>query len=346
MNDPDSPDSSIDESSAETKRQVRIGVVLGIVSAVGYAATNLALRKVATPGDTDWAIWVTANKAVPAALVAWGLVLWRLKQGLPALPPRRLVGKLLLASVLMQYGGNFMFQWSLSLGGLVITVPLCFAAIIIAGAWLGRIVLNDPITPRTMASVVILGASILFLSIGAGDAATAMNADATPLTIVLAVVTACVSGASYGIIGVIIRRLVTSDLSVSSSLVVFSSFGVVVPGAHAVLACGVDRVLGTTGDQWVMLIAAGCLNAIAFFSVACSLKRINVNFVNVLNAGQNAMCAAAGVLLFAEPYTHSLATGCVLTVIGLSIVDSGHRSQAEQERDDSSASTDLETASC
>ena len=73
---------------------------------------------------------------------------------------------MILVGLLMQYGGNLMFQWSLSLGGLAVSVPLCFAALIVTGAWLGRVYLGDPVTPRTMLSIGILIGAIALLSSG------------------------------------------------------------------------------------------------------------------------------------------------------------------------------------
>ena len=131
------------------RTDLRSGIVLGVISSVGYSAANLALREVAIPGDFDWAVWVTALKAVPAAVVAWILIGMRVWKKQPALPPRSLVIKLILAALLMQYGGNLCFQWSLTLGGLAVSVPLCFAVLIVTGAWLGRVFLGDVLSART-----------------------------------------------------------------------------------------------------------------------------------------------------------------------------------------------------
>jgi drug/metabolite transporter, DME family len=313
--------------SDHSDRETRVGVVLGIVSALGYTGANLALKEVADTGDPNWAVWVTANKAVPAALVAWFLIALRAKRGLPALPPLNMLIKLLLISVLMQYGGNFMFQWSLSLGGLAIAVPLCFAGIIVTGAWLGKILLNDPITPRTMLSIGVVGISILFLSVGAHEATQSLDKTASVWTTLLAVASAIFSGFSYGATGVMIRRMITGEnsMSISASLVTMSTFGVVVLGIHSCLALGVQRLAATTNAEWIAFVLAGCLNAIAFFAVAGALKRIPVTFVNILNASQNAMCALAGVLLFSEPSTTPLIVGCVLTILGLLLIDGGKR---------------------
>ena len=48
--------------------------VLGMLSALAYTAANLGLRNVAPGGDLDWAIFVSANKAMPVALIAKAVV--------------------------------------------------------------------------------------------------------------------------------------------------------------------------------------------------------------------------------------------------------------------------------
>ena len=326
-------DSSTENEAVEHRRRVRIGIFLGIVSSVSYSGANLALRDVAIPNDLGWAIWVTANKAWPAAILGWVLVGLRLRRGLPDLPPRSALLPLFLTGLLMQYGGNVAFQYSLSVSGLAIAVPLCFATLIVMGAWLGRIVLGDSLTPRTLASMAVLIIAIVFLSDGAEHATTAMHGEASTAAVLSGVVTACLAGCSWGTSGVIIRRYVTSSLSVPTTLVVLSSTGVVVMGVHSLFATGLDRMAATTSAEWTSIIAAGVLNAIAFFAVAEALKRMPVTFVNILNTSQNAMCAAAGVLLFAEPLTTPLIVGCSLTMVGLLIVDSG-RKQTKLSRDE------------
>ncbi|MHC4879597.1 MAG: DMT family transporter [Planctomycetota bacterium] len=323
--------SSDSQHDAEHRRRVRSGIILGLISAVGYSGANLALRDVAKPNDLGWAIWVTANKAWPAAIVGWTLVGLRASRGLPALPPKSALMPLILMGLLMQYGGNLAFQYSLSVSGLAIAVPLCFSTLIATGAWLGRVMLGDPLTPRTLASVGILLVAIVFLTDGAEHATAALHGEASASVIALGVITACLAGCSYGSSGVMIRRYVTGNLSVPTTLVVLSTTGVLVMGTHSLFSPGVDRMAATTAAEWTSIIAAGLLNAIAFFAVAEALKRMPVTFVNVLNTSQNAMCAAAGVLLFAEPLTTPLLLGCSLTMIGLLIVDSGRKQSRRSE---------------
>lgn len=306
-----------------SKDQLRVGIFLGICAAVFYSGANLALRHLAVPNDPGWALWVTATKAIPTALLSWFLITLQWSKGQPALPPTRMIGRLVIVGLVMQYGGNYMFQWSLSLGGLAITVPICFSTLIITGAWVSRIVFGEQLSRRTMCSIGLLILSIVVLSSGAGSATQSMGHEHSLQTTMLAIMSAAVSGIAYGATGVVVRQLVTSTLTIPSSLVVLSTTGAVVMTTHAMILDGPVRLLDLSTDRWPMLIAAGVMNAAAFFAVAGSLKRLPVTFVNILNASQNAMCAVAGVLMFHEPLTSPLVGGCLVTIIGILLVDRG-----------------------
>jgi drug/metabolite transporter, DME family len=302
---------------------VRMGVLMGMCAAVGYAGANLALRELAIPNDPGWAVWVTATKAIPAALIAWVMICVQWSKGQPGLPPGRMIGRLILVGLFMQYGGNYLFQWSLSLGGLAVTVPICFSTLIISGAWMSRIVCGEELTPKTMGSIGILIVSIGVLSSGAGSATESMGHDLSLTTTTLAILSAAVSGIAYGATGVVVRQLVTGTLSIPSSLVVLSTTGAVTMTIHAMLLESPARLMERSAGQWPVIIGAGVMNAGAFFAIAGSLKRIPVTFLNILNASQNAMCAIGGVLLFQEPLTWPLIGGCALTMFGILLVDRG-----------------------
>lgn len=303
--------------------ELGLGVLLGICAAVGYSGANLALRQLAIPNDPGWAVWVTANKAIPAALVAWFMIMRQWSRGEPGLPPGRLIWRLILVGLLMQYAGNFMFQWSLSMGGLAVTVPVCFSMLIISGAWMSKLICNEDISVKTMSAIGILIVSVAVLSSGAGSATESMGHELSTMTTVLAVASAAVSGIAYGATGVVVRRLVTGTLTIPSSLVVLSTTGAVTMTAHAFLIDGPARLIQLSEGHWPVIAGAGIMNAVAFFAVAGSLKRIPVTFLNILNASQNAMCALGGVILFAEPMTWPLIIGCGLTICGILLVDRG-----------------------
>ena len=103
-------------------------MLLGICSAVGYSAANLALRGLSgRHGDFGWDIWVSAMKAVPTAVIALTLLMRRKAKGEPAYPTWKPIPALFVAALVMQCGGNLGFQVGLGHIGLAITVPLVFA---------------------------------------------------------------------------------------------------------------------------------------------------------------------------------------------------------------------------
>ena len=304
------------EHSKTNERLVLAGI-LTLVSAISYTLSNLGLREVSKPGNYDWAIWVTSLKAMPVSLIAWGIVFWRKSKKLPAFPPAKFVLPLIFTGLFMQLGGNFMFQWSLGLGGLALTVPLTFSTIIITGAVLGRIFLNERITSQVLIAITCLIIAIFCLSGGAGDATAAIQKNSSRGTILLAIFAATVSGVGYGTCGVVIRKMVKGSMSISATIVLISSTGVVSLGLISLYRLGWNEMMAITTHEMKYIILAGLTNAIAFFSVSSALKHAPVTFVNICNASQAAMAAVLGVLWFNEPFTYWLGIGTVLTILGI-----------------------------
>ncbi len=304
------------EVSKSDDRLILAGI-LALTSAICYTISNLGLREVAKPGNFDWATWVTCLKALPVSLVAWGIVGYRKTRHLPAMPPVKLFLPLILTGLFMQLGGNFMFQCALGLGGLAITVPLTFSTIILTGAILGRFILNEKITLQVLIAIACLIISICCLSGGAEDATIAIQSNATTGTILLSILAATFSGIAYGTCGVMIRKTVTGSISISATIVLMCSSGVICLGLISLYRLGWTEMMNTTLHEYKYILLAGVMNAIAFFSVSNALKYAPVTFVNICNSSQAAMAAILGVLLFDEAFTFWLATGTALTICGI-----------------------------
>jgi len=299
------------------RRQVVEGTALGIAAALAYTVGNLGLRHVAVGGDLDWALFVSANKALPTALIGWGLLAWRVARGLPGLPPVSMWVPLVLTGLVTQFGGDVMFQFALSRGGLALSVPLTFSTILVSGAVLGRLILREPLTPRMLLAMGTMMAAVAVLSQGAQSASQSLVVGADWRTTFLAVASACLSGIGYGACGVMIRRCVTSNLSYSATIVFISSVGAFVVGPVALVRLGLPAVAALSPVVWLIMLGAGMANGLAFFAVSAAFKRLSVMRVNLLNASQTAMASIAGVVLFAEPQTWWLVAGTVLTISGL-----------------------------
>jgi DME family drug/metabolite transporter len=305
-------------------RSAYVGVLLGMVAAICYTGTNIALRGVTREGELDWGVWVTCMKSLPSALSAWCIVGYLALRGRPALPSIRTIGILVTIGLVVQAGGNVFFQWSLAMCGLALTVPTVFATLILTGALLGRTWLGEAVTVRSAIAMGLLIGAIALLGLGAEGAATALppGPQAIPPTLwVLAgVALAAASGVFYGALGVVIRRTTRDEIPLPATLALISTMGVLSLGIPSFLWLGTTG-LAASPQEWSLMIVAGVLNAAAFFAIGGSLRRIPVVQVNLLNASQAALCAMGGVLIYREPLTAALVGGTALTLAGLALMD-------------------------
>lgn len=299
-----------------------LGTACGVISAIAYMAANVCLRQVALDCDP---IWVSCVKAMPVAAVACTVVAWRGWHGVRSLPSLRLVVWLMLTSLAVHFAGNAAFQWALGEIGLAVTVPLTFGSLILSAALLGRIWLGEPITPRSAVAMLVLIVSIALLSFAADEVSSSLGKDrltlVTTAALALAVGAASLAGIAYATCSVVIRRVVTRDMTLSATLMVISTTGLISLGITSVARLGVESLRETSGTDFFYMASAGVFNAVAFYSLAKSLQLISVMRVNMLNASQVAMAAVAGVLFFGEATSTMLVIGVVLTSAGLLLME-------------------------
>ena len=308
--------------------QVIFGTLCGLVSAVGYTAANIFLRAAA---DCD-PIWVSAVKALPTMLFVGPWLLVRAWRGVEIFPDRKAIGILVVAGLVGQLGGNVLFQWSLGIIGIALTVPLCLGTIILGGGILGRMFLHEPLTCRTLLSIVVLIVAIAVLSLGADDAHLSIVGDSITANssvnwwiVAQGVAAASLSGMAYAILGVVIRYGVTGRTSVSTTLFTISLAGIISLGAWSFWRIGWDGMLETEPRDLQIMLLAGLFNAIAFLAITKAFQLASVVYVNALNATQAAMAAVAGILFFNEAESTELGLGVALTVVGLLLMEVGER---------------------
>src|SRR5690606_21285319 len=154
----------------------------------------------------------------------------------------------------------------------------------------------------------------------AADALPPGPATISPQLWVLAgIALAGIAGVFYGGLGVVIRRTTRQQVPLPATLALVSTTGVVGLGIPAIVRLG-PEILMSSSREFTMMALAGTLNAIAFFAIGGSLRRIPVVQVNLLNASQAAMCAIGGVFVYHEPLSAALVGGTALTIIGLAMM--------------------------
>jgi drug/metabolite transporter (DMT)-like permease len=310
----------IPQSGSPLARYLReplvFGTICGLFSAVGYTAANVCLRAVSHCDP----VWVSTVKAAPTVILFAPWLIWLWRRGERIIPTRRVLGILLIASLVCQLFGNVAFQWSLGIVGIALTVPLTLGTMIIAGAVMGRVYLHESVTLRMAVSLLILIVAICVLSLGAGEASSSILPDTSSFSIWLVmagVALACLSGVAYALLGVVIRYGVTGRVSVASTLVIVTLTGVVALGALSVGKIGWQAMLSTGSRDFLVMAGAGLFNALAFLALTKSLQFVPVVYVNALNATQATMAALAGIWFFSEPSSAALWVGVFLTAVGL-----------------------------
>lgn len=294
------------------------GIAYGLLAAVGYTLSNVFLRM---STDLD-PFWVSFVKAIPTVALFAPIALWELlgNRG-RTLPTRKTLLLLVGASFCGHIFGNVMFQWSLGVVGVAMSVPLCLGSMILGGALLGKFFLGEEIGLRAARAMVMLLVAIAVLGLGARAAAVGVTEQVPPWYLVAAgVLTPVIAGFGYAILSVGVRNGVSSNVSVFMSLSVVCGVGMVVLGPICLVTAGFRELLATNSYQLAVMLIAGIWNAVAFLSLTLSLRHTSVLYVNSLNASQNAMAAVAGVLIFQEPLTVYLIVGVILTALGLAMM--------------------------
>jgi drug/metabolite transporter (DMT)-like permease len=300
------------------------GAACGLLAALGYAAANVAL-KAAT--DTD-AILVSAVKAWPTIAACAPLLIWMAMRKQKVATSWAPLPMLIIGVTVGQLFGNVGFQIALGIVGLALAVPLNLSGMIIGGAVMGRLMLGDPVSRKTVVAILVLIAAACVLSSGGGIALP--GGEVSGGLFLGGVIVALVSGFAYAFFGTTMRKGLREGLTVPLAMGISGFVGATLLTPIALATMGPEKIAATTADQWWAMLSAGSFNMAAFFMLSFSLRAIPVVAVNLLNATQAALAALAGVLIFGEPITPSLTLGSILTIVGLVVLGTRWRTKVQR----------------
>ncbi|WP_164102976.1 EamA family transporter [Candidatus Laterigemmans baculatus] len=295
------------------------GAACGLAAAVLYTATNVALK--ASSGSDP--VLVSAVKAWPTVLVCGPLLAAMSLRGQRIATSWQSFPQLILGGLSGQLIGSLGFQFALGHIGLALAVPLNLGALIIGSAVLGHWLLGEPVTRRTVLAILILIAAAVVLSLGSDQAAVRQGASSSGVA--LGVLATCASGVGYAFFGVTMRKSLRRGLTVPLAMLTSGTTGSILLSLFAAQRLPASELAAVSLEQWLVMTLAGLFNVLAFFLISLALRAIPVVAVNLINASQAAMAAAAGVLLFGEEVTVPLGLGLLLTVTGLVVLGTGRR---------------------
>jgi drug/metabolite transporter (DMT)-like permease len=305
------------------KRFVLSGAACCLISALAYTAVSVCMRQLTIlKCDPSWAIF--NRELVTTAVVAPWLVL-RAIRGQPIFPSGRTLAMLLLVGLVVEIVGNVCCQWALGVVGLAVTIPAQFGLMITTGAVLGRVWLGERVSIRSVAAIALLLVALVLLGLGAEavgqSIAASKGAVSSPLLLVLAVAAAGLAGAVFALLSTVIRHSVLRNTTPAAVAFLVPLTAIFSLGPISVAQVGMSKMLGTPGEQLVLMAAAGMFNLIGFLALIYGLKRTTLVRANVLNASQVAMAALAGMALFHEPPNPWVLLGVGLTILGIVWID-------------------------
>ncbi len=293
------------------------GIVNGLAATLGYSLASAFLRQAAH----DPPIWVSTIKAActAAIFVPWLIAIGL--QGKRILPPWRIIWMLVGVSIFVQICGNVFYQIALAYIGMALAVPLTLGAMVFSGAILGRVLMNEPLSPKIAIGLGILVSAIAALSFGAKKAsATEAVEVANLVTWFWGVQAAVASGFAYAVLGLAVRQSTKHNIPLATPIVFVSVIGTAVLGVLSFAFEGWPQIRAISGVSWFAMIAAGVLNGVAFLALAKSLKILPVVYVNAINTLQMLASAFIGLYWFAEPWTYPLTIGLALNGVGLAFL--------------------------
>ncbi len=295
-----------------------LGIACCVISALGYTGSNICLRQLA--GDeVSYIMTICVKELVAVAVVGpWLIGEWlRGKRLFPGLPT---LGLLVVVGLAVQLVGNVGQQFAFGTVGLAVTVPIVLCLMLTTAPLLGRVVLKERVSHRTVGALALLIASILALSIGAGQDAETTAQPARWLA-AWAVLAASAAGVTYATLTVTIRSTVTRGVPQMVVVFVTTGVGALSLGLLSLREAGLDPWRTLPAHHLTWMLASGALNLIAFVAITKGLQLTSVVNVNLLNASQVAMAAVAGVVLFGEPNTFWLRVGVAMTIAGMILID-------------------------
>ena len=288
---------------------IGIGEAWALTTALAYTATNVLLRAAAVDIDP----WLGSMlRQVPVALLAWVVVvIGRQAEVWPASDRFlgwRFAAALVAGGTLAFVIGNFLNFNALSTGGLGVTASGTTAGMVLTGFLAGLLVLREGPTRYGWAGAAILIAGLVLVGIARGDIAEGWIAG---LFLALG------AGAGYASANVL-TRLVQRTRPTTFVALAGSSLGGLGPLLVIQLVRGGGNPLaGADATQVLLVLAAGCFNALALVGIVQSAKHVPVAVATSIQSATVVFSFIAAVVIFSEAAPPLMVAGVAAVAVGI-----------------------------
>jgi drug/metabolite transporter (DMT)-like permease len=297
-----------------------IGESWALITPLSYTATNLLLEGAAVDIDP----WLGSMlRQVPVFALAWCVVLatrsTEIRPGSPRFLGWPFAAALVAAGSVSFVIGNFLFFNALADGGLGITASGAQAGTVLIALLAGLLLLRERPTGATWIGVAVVLGGLALIGIARGTGADAWLAG---LAFALG------AGASYAAANVL-TRLVQRTRPTPFVALAGTSLGGLGPllVIQAVRGAG-NPLAGAEPAQVLLVLAAGCFNALALLGIVQSLRHIPVAISSSIQSRTVVFSFIGAVLLFGEPAEPLMVAGVLAVAVGIGVAQLRRRSVA------------------
>ncbi len=232
-----------------------------------------------------------------------------------AISNRKTLGLLLITALLI--GNNWLLYVYAINSGHILAGSLGYYLNPLANILLGRFILKERLSALQWTAVAIAAGGIAVLALGA-------------LGTLWISLSLCFSFATYGLLRKIIHVESLAGLTVETALLFPLALGwLLLGGAEG------RPMLGTGGQETMLLIAAGIVSTVPLLCFTAAARRLAYSTVGMLQFIAPTLQFLLAVAVYDEPFTtsHAIAFGCIWTALALyvSAMVRDRRRQSQQE---------------
>jgi|GEM_PF-2528578 len=307
-------------SNSETlAKGLPVGILCCAIAALLYTGANGAMTTLSRIGTSE--IWFVGVKESITVLTMGPLAIILLILRPANRPDRVTWAMLIVAGLLTQLLANIGYAYSLKVIGMAATIPIISASVLTSTAILGRYMLDERLSIRTLLSIALLIVAICFISGGSGRTVEpATGKYLLPPNEWLAVLTSVIAGLCFGFLTISIRYAMNRNTQKPIVMTMITLPGLVCLIPAALYREGLELLGRTSFVEWKWMLGAGVLNLIAFYFLNKGLELTRAIHANITTSSQIAMAAILGLLWFNEPFTAWLVIGVLMTVAGVLLI--------------------------
>lgn len=293
------------------------GETWALITALAYTATNLLLRAAAVEIDP----WLGSMlRQVPVFALAWGAVIIGRRAEVWPWSTRFLGWQFAIALVVggtvSFVIGNLFYFNALASGGLGVTASGAQAGIILTALVAGLIALGERPSRQVVTGATVLVGGLALIGLARGASVDGWLAG---LAFALG------AGASYAISNVLTRLVQRTRPTTFVALAGTSLGGLVPLMLIQVIRGGGNPIDGADPEQVLIVLAAGCFNAVALLGIVQSMRYTTVAIASSIQSSTVVFSYVAAVILFAESSVPLMVAGVSTVAVGIVISQLGRR---------------------